>query len=202
MPADGVEPVEGEAPREKTPLEAAWQAVIRKRFGSEKAYEAHKGRLTTRVWGVYRTPFPLAIFGTTRHFDVSLKLPGELVETNGTIGGGGGVYWRFDAGEAFPTGYRMSCRSLEIRGGAVLLLTQLKPADRRKVLLKLVELITAGDDPLLAVLRASAAKRSWSPLEAYRRGLDRTKQADEVKRLDGLYRLLQLPLSGSGRAGT
>ena len=96
----------------------------------------------------------------------------------------------------------MSCRSLEIRGGAVPLLTQLKPADRRKVLLKLVELITADDDPLLAVLRASAAKRSWSPLEAYRRGLDRTKQADEVKRLDGLYRLLQLPLSGSGRAGT
>ena len=82
------------------------------------------------------------------------------------------------------------------------MLRGLKPADRRKVLLKLVGLIEADDDPLLAVLRSSAAKTSWSPLEAYRRGLDPKEQAEEVKRLEGLYRLLQLPLSGSGRAGT
>jgi len=81
-------------------------------------------------------------------------------------------------------------------------LKHFKPADRRKVLLKLVRLISADDDPLLAVLRSSADRKSWSPLVEYRRSLNRKKQAAEVKRLDGLYRLLQLPLSGSGRAGT
>ena len=196
------EPLEGDEPAKKTPLEAAWEVVIKQRFKSEEAYEAHRDRLTTRIWGVYRIPFPVAIFGTTRHFDVSLKLPGEVVETNGTIRGGGEVVWRFDAVEAFPTGYPMSCRSLETRGGAAALLRGLKPADRRKVLLKLVGLIEADDDPLLAVLRSCAAKTSWSPLEAYRRGLDPKEQAEEVTRLEGLYRLLQLPLSGSGRAGT
>jgi hypothetical protein len=69
-------------------------------------------------------------------------------------------------------------------------------------MLRLVGMIASDDDPLLSVLRRSAAKTSWSPLEVYRRSLDPKKQADEVKRLDGLYRLLQLPLSGSGSAGT
>lgn len=190
--------------REKklTPLEASWQAIVKKRFGSEKAYEARKGRLTTRIWGVYRSSFPFAIFGTVRPFDVSLRLPGEVVETNGTLSGGGEVVWRFNASEAFPTGYVMSCRSLETRDGSAVLLTKLAAADRRKLLLELVELIQDDKDPLLPVLRASATKKSWSPLEVYRRGLDRKEQAQELKRLDGLYRLLQLPLTGSGRAGT
>jgi len=196
------EPLEGNEPGKKTPLEASWESVIKKRFKSEEAYQAHRERLTIRIWGVYRIPYPVAIFGTIRHFDVSLQLPGEVVETNGTIRGSGEVVWRFDSGEAFPTGYPMSCRSLETRGGAAALLRGLKPADRRKVLLKLVGLIKADEDPLLVVLRSSAAKKSWSPLETYRRGLNRKEQAEEVKRLDGLYRLLQLPLSGSGRAGT
>ncbi len=193
---------EGDEVAKKTPLEEAWQGVIKRRFKSEEAYQAHRDRLTTRIWGVYRIPYPVAIFGTIRHFDVSLKLPGEVVETNGTIRGGGEVVWRFDSGEAFPTGYPMSCRSLETREGAAALLSGLKPVDRRKVVLRLVGLIEADDDPLLAVLRSSAAKKSWSPLEAYRGGLDRKEQAQELRRLDGLYRLLQLRLPGSGRAGT
>jgi hypothetical protein len=195
-------PLEGDEATKKTPLEEAWQAVIKRRFKSEEAYEAHRDRLTTRIWGVYRIPYPVQIFGTTRHFDVSLKLPGEVVETNGTIRGGGEVGWRFDAGEAFPTGYPMSCRSLETREGAAALLSGVKLVDRRKVLLRLVGLIEADDDPLLAVLRSSAAKKSWSPLEAYRGGLDLKEQAQELRRLERLYRLLQLRLPGSGRAGT
>jgi len=68
--------------------------------------------------------------------------------------------------------------------------------------LKLVDVVDGDSDPLMAVLRSCATKKSWSPLEVYRRGLDPKKQANEVKRLNRLYRLLELPLSGSGRAAT
>ena len=186
--------------RPPTRLEISWEAVVIKRFGSEKAFEKRSRHLSARIWGVYRTPF--LSLGGGRHFEVSLQLPGDVVETSGTITGAGEVAWRFPAAAAFPSGYRMDCRSLEIRPGAAELLKHFKPADRRKVLLKLVRLISADDDPLLAVLRSSADRKSWSPLVEYRRSLNRKKQAAEVKRLDGLYRLLQLPLSGSGRAGT
>lgn len=186
----------------RTRLEQSWKSVITKRFGSVEAYESGRDLLLTRIWGVYRIPYPVEIFGTTRQFDVTLSLPGAVVETNGTITDLGEVVWRFDSGQAFPTGYAMSCRSLETRDGANVLLRGLQPKDRRKAMLRLVGMIASDDDPLLSVLRRSAAKTSWSPLEVYRRSLDPKKQANEVKRLDGLYRLLQLPLSGSGSAGT
>ncbi|MDC0175605.1 hypothetical protein OAJ60_01605 [Planctomycetaceae bacterium] len=198
-PADGpADVLDGSRP--PTRLEISWEAVVIKRFGSEKAFEKRSRHLSARIWGVYRTPF-LSLQGG-RNFVVSLQLPGDVVETSGTITGAGEVAWRFPADKAFPSGYRMDCRSLEIRPEAAELLKHFKPADRRKVLLKLVRLIPGGDDPLLVVLRSSAARKSWSPLMEYRRSLDRKKQAAEVKRLDGLYRLLQLPLSGSGRVGT
>ena len=199
IPADGPAAGPDEA-RPPTRLEISWQAVVIKRFGSEKVFEKRARHLSTRIWGVHRTPF--LSLGGGRRFEVSLQLPGDVVETSGVISGGGEVTWRFSTTMAFPSGYRMTCRSLEIRPGAAELLKHFKPADRRKVLLKLVQLIPGEEDPLLPVLRSSADRKSWSPLVEYRRSLDRKKQAAEVKRLDGLYRLLQLPLSGSGRAGT
>ena len=186
----------------RTRLEQSWESVITKRFGSVEAYESGRDLLLTRIWGIYRIPYPVKISGTIRQFDVTLSLPGAVVETNGTITDVGEVAWRFDSRQAFPAGYAMSCRSLETRDGANVLLRGLQPKDRRKAMLKLVGMIASDDDPLLSVLRRSAAKTSWSPLEVYRRSLDPKKQVNEVKRLDGLYRLLQLPLSGSGSAGT
>ena len=185
-----------------TPLEESWQAIIKKRFGSEKAFEATRRRMTIRIFGVYRSPFPFVIFGTGRPFDVSLRLPGRVVETNGKITGEGTVVWNFAASEAFPLGYEMGCRSLETREQSAVLLAKLKPADRLGVLLKLVDLVDGDADPLVAVLRSCATKKNWTPLEVFRRGLDPKKQANEVKRLNRLYRLLELPLSGSGRAAT
>jgi hypothetical protein len=198
---DAGDVVDAEAVK-RTRLQQSWESVITKRFGSVEAYDSGRDLLLTRIWGVYRIPYPVAIFGTARQFDVTLSLPGAVVETNGTITDVGEVVWRFDSGQAFPTGYAMSCRSLEARDGADVMLGGLQPKDRRKAMLRMVGMIASDDDPLLSVLRRSAAKTSWSPLEVYRRSLDPKKQADEVKRLDGLYRLLQLPLSGSGSAGT
>ena len=180
----------------------AWQAVVKKRFGSEKAFDARTSQLATRIWGVYRPLFGMTLFGTSRQFDASMSLPGRVVETNGKITGEGTVVWNFAASEAFPLGYEMGCRSLETREQSAVLLAKLKPADRLGVLLKLVDLVDGDADPLTAVLRRCATKKSWAPLEVYRRGLDPKKQANEVKRLNRLYRLLELPLSGSGGAAT
>jgi len=180
----------------------AWQAVVKTRFGSGKAFDARTGQLATRIWGVYRPLFGMTLFGTSRQFDASLSLPGQVVETNGKITGAGMVVWQFEASAAFPLGFGMECRSLEAREQSAVLLAKLKPASRLGVLLKLVDVVDGDSDPLVAVLRSCATKKSWSPLEFYRRGLDPKKQANEVKRLNRLYRLLELPLSGSGRAAT
>ena len=93
----------------------AWQAVVKKRFGSEKAFDARTSQLATRIWGVYRPLFGMTLFGTSRQFDASMSLPGRVVETNGKITGAGTVVWDFAASAAYPLGYEMGCQSQKTR---------------------------------------------------------------------------------------
>lgn len=183
------------------PLETAWKVVVVRRFGSEAAYRQQAEILSTRIFGVYRVPFPIQLFGTARHFRVTLDVPGLIVTTTGTIEGDGRVEWNFRAADAFPLGFPMHCRSLEVTATAAELLGKFPAGQRRKTLLRLARLLGDADE-LVPVLRQCVKKKSWSALETHRRGLDPKAKPGMVKQLDRLYRLLDLPRTGSGRVGT
>ena len=92
-------------------------------------------------------------------------------------------------------------RMVEVTAAAAELLGKFPAGQRRKTLLRLARLLGDADE-LVPVLRQCVKKKSWSALETHRRGLDPKAKPGMVKQLDRLYRLLDLPRTGSGRVGT
>ena len=61
--------------------------------------------------GLYNAPFGSS---ENPYFAFDLHLPGQVVETSGTIKGPDHVLWRFTGERSFPDGYVMQARSIEI----------------------------------------------------------------------------------------
>jgi hypothetical protein len=79
----------------------------------EKQLASELGPHILRMTGPYNHPF--AFFGQrSPRFALDLRLPGELIETNGTIEGPDRTGWKFTADQSFPDGFAMKARSLEI----------------------------------------------------------------------------------------
>jgi hypothetical protein len=109
------------------------------------------GPLAVRVMGLYGYPLGF-LFRWRPRFDFALQLPGELVESNGTVFRNGRTRWKFADEEIFPDGYEMKARSLVIdRDGQKKVLGCVAIDDEEKAL-EFVELV--GDDaPLLEAVR-------------------------------------------------
>jgi hypothetical protein len=70
-----------------------------------------------RMTGLYHMPLSFMFRGGPK-FAFSLRLPGELTETNGTIDGRDATSWRFGEERLFPDGFEMKSRSLDWRPDA------------------------------------------------------------------------------------
>jgi hypothetical protein len=112
-------------------------------------------------------------------------MPGEIVETNGRLLGANRVRWDFEAAEAWPTGYPMTCRALEPRRDVQMALFDRTPLTERESMLAFCDLVAAADG-LDAVLRDCRDRKSLDPLFAHRR---KDEQA-----VTGLFKLLGMPL--------
>jgi hypothetical protein len=67
--------------------------------------------LVYEMTGPYNSPIDRS---ASPCFAFDLHLPGQVVETNGTLEGPGRVRWRFTGDQSFPDGYVMQARSIEI----------------------------------------------------------------------------------------
>jgi hypothetical protein len=94
---------------ETSPYSRAWKTFWERH---EAELDRELGPSILRMTGLYGWP-PLSAPGSPK-FAFTIALPGEVVETNGSRAGPGRVAWSFDAGQAFPDGFAMSARSLEI----------------------------------------------------------------------------------------
>ncbi len=139
----------------------AWTAAMVDYPGGELAFKEDIGKLARRIWGLHGAHY--FILGSQNPLRCVVKMPGVLVESNGTQLGDREVVWRFTAEEAFPTGYVMKARSISMWDG-VLPGMHLDWNKDRHNWLALVELVNA-DVRLAEVLRKCRQNRSLFPLE-------------------------------------
>jgi hypothetical protein len=93
-----------------TPFAKAWESFSKQ---VEKELKSKLLPSLLRMTGPYNFPFVIFTSQCPR-FALALQLPGELVETNGSINGPDRTSWKFGGDESFPDGYAMKARSLEI----------------------------------------------------------------------------------------
>lgn len=85
------------------------QERVPERFpGGEEALSARYANLATRVWGVNGM-----MFGDVESHRFTMTMPGIIVETTGLVLGASRVRWSFNSQDSYPSGYEMTCRSLE-----------------------------------------------------------------------------------------
>ncbi len=117
----------------------------------EKPLEQRAGRLLLRMFGLYNVPLAF-LFRGTPHYAFVLQLPGQLIETNGTILATGQTRWRFTGDQMFPDGYEMKARSLDFdREGQKKVLGRVA-IDNAAQALEFLELIQ-DEEPLLTAVR-------------------------------------------------
>lgn len=108
------------------------------------------GPLVPRMMGIYGVP--LIRLSPAPEFAFTLRLPGELVETNGIGQKGGRTRWAFTGDDIFPDGYEMRARSLEIDRDAQKKALGRVAIDDEETALEFLELLGV-DKPLLEAVR-------------------------------------------------
>lgn len=96
-------------PEGRTVYTERWEAYGQR---MEKEYKSKLEPPLLRMFGLYN--HPLLIFAPpSPRFAFSLRLPGEIVETNGALAGDA-ASWTFDGTQSFPDGFVMRARSFEV----------------------------------------------------------------------------------------
>ena len=160
-------------------LAASLQQAITVRHGSINNYIAKIAALVPRTFGTYLTGTMMPLYMLPEAtYQYRLKLPGQVIQTNGMRELNGDLVWTFADRDLAFTGQSLWARTIFVRDTAVYSLglrgfpSSLTDVDRVFGLL-----ITPGGTPrenLLKALRESVTSRSLSPLET----LANTKSED------------------------
>jgi hypothetical protein len=122
-------------------VEVAFERALIERFGDKETAHAQMSALLARQVGLHGVP----LLKAPQEFDVWLKLPGEVIETNGIVDEEGFLKWSFADQDIWPLGYRMTARSVlpvRIRNSQVLRKQKLSS---RQEMLKFLRLVTTDD---------------------------------------------------------
>jgi hypothetical protein len=167
----------------------ALEKVIATKYGGKEAYEARLETLALRTFGLH---YPGWLFNHCQ-FDYTLTMPGDVVETNGLLLTGNRVRWLFQAREAYPLGYDMTCRCVSGQAQAQRDLLKEQVLDTREALVQFVNL--AGSQPGLAeALRECRKQKKMKPLYEYHQKMrEAPGSSDPVRDVSRLLRLLKLP---------
>lgn len=145
----------------KSRLEKAGENFKQAWPGGSEELEAKTNRLGTRIFGVHGSTFD-----SPERFRFQLNVPGEIVETNGQIHSDGRVQWQFSGSDAWPSGFAMTVRSIDVQQTGVSILAGAKFKPSRQNLIRIVEIV--GDDRTLCkVLQSCREASSAAPLKAF-----------------------------------
>lgn len=151
---------------------------------------ATEAKITERIQQAMGAYPWLRIFGGGEKFEFTLRLPGRIVETNGLMNQDSSVSWTFGSGQAYPNGYEMSARSLEIDEAI-----QRKALGRVAITgtadaIKFIGLV-GRKGRLLYVVRSTFETGDLSALRDLK-----AQSPDELKRLDALRSMLHIENDG------
>jgi hypothetical protein len=133
-------------------MQQAFETKVVKRYGGSEALQLRLLALLVRVVGLYQFPFGRA------GFDAIVSVPGVVVETNGQTMAANRVRWQFDAAEAYPFGFTMSCRSLE-PDEAMIKQLGVRPFADRAAMKRYVELVSPHEGLRAALVKCRQAQR-------------------------------------------
>ena len=155
-----------------------------------EGYYGGMDALDRRAAILYQRMFGITPFDGERRFDVSLTLPGTIVDANGTLETESRVRWSFRLQEAFAFGNAMRCRSLAPDLAAQRAVLGSARLTSREGMLRYASMVE-GDDELLKVVRQAIAEKRAAPIEAYHSKLAADqKQADRAAKVAKLMALL------------
>ncbi len=155
-----------------------WRAAMADYPGGEAAFQQIAAKLMGRICGIHGGLF--GVLGSREPFRCSIKMPGVIIETNGTQLSEREVQWRFTALQAFPRGYAMKARSIVVCTDRFPGMRADWAKDRRNWL-TLVTL--AAKEPRIAkALRECRERRSLHPLEVLRTQQKDSDLTDDVHR--------------------
>ena len=164
-------------------LEKSVQRVIAQQYGGKNAFEERLQKLIQRLVGVHVANL------SSQYFHYSMEMPGVVIATNGRLETDQRVVWQFEADDAFPYGYTMSCQSLAANEEVQRQVLGKSSLTERAELLEYFDLVRGRED-LLAILRQCRQQNRLQPLLAYRRQLLDSGQTDGVQRVERLAALL------------
>ncbi len=156
--------------------------AIQERMKQDKVFEKRIRAAFLGAAGIYG-PFEFP-FSQAPVFEFVLRLPGELVETNGTGTEHGTTRWKFTSQEIYPDGYAMKARSLLIDRNAQKTTLGRAVIDDEKSAFEFMALVGA-DGPLLEAVRAFSKMGDRKLLTDLK-----TRNPDEAIRADKLRKLL------------
>jgi hypothetical protein len=178
---------------QSTVFAPSFKKVIETKYASSEEFERRMAELLARVFGLY---YSARIF-SNEHFDCTLTVPGEIVETNGQLLASSRVRWQFQAEAAYPLGYVMECRSLFVDAEAQKQLLPGAPLASREAMLELVSLV-AGKERLAEALVECRRKKSMAPLYEFRQRANTTAGGEQdVKSVERILKLCELPANMS-----
>jgi hypothetical protein len=172
---------EGVQGDEEQTLKQLEKEIVKRKYGSTDAFETRIQPLVRGIIGAY--PFSAA-----QKFNYTLTMPGEIVEMNGTLVTDKQIRWTFNASEAYPLGYTMSARSLEVVSDLKETSLEKNPLSKRADVIEFASIV-AGDDELLELVRKFAKTGRIERNEKHQ-PLVSTKEEDRQQRK--VRRLLQL----------
>jgi hypothetical protein len=152
---------------------ASMTTLVTRQYGSQEACEQHYLNLTARVIGLYLLPFTT----DNARFEYVMEMPGTIVETTGRLLTEKRVEWKFDAHQAFPFGFTMTCRSLESRDNVQQALLGKTPLDNRAAILEFAGLLDRQPG-LHRVLETCRDEGSLEPLHRHRRRLENQQRRE------------------------
>lgn len=159
-----------------------------KKYGDEHKDEidAKLAPLVIRMTGLYAYP-PISLTPGPQ-FAFGIRLPGWIIDTNGTSDEPGHITWNFRGQDLYPGGFEMKAESLDINREAQTRLLGRVAIDDVNSARALRDLL-AQDDDLADLLRRAAEKGDLAILRDFPAPMNNeTRRA----RLDDLKKLLQL----------
>jgi hypothetical protein len=183
-------PENSEKPYER--YNKAVEKVIAEKFGDSEAFEHGLEPLVARIFGLYAGD----LLGFPHDFRYTLKTPGPIVKTNGTLLSDRRVRWTFEGNDAYPFGYTMQCDSLVVQAGLEKELLGRQVLVDNETAFAYMDLLRSNP-ALREVMQACARAKSMAP---YYKASDESGAAStSEKALDALGKMLGLPKEPAGR---
>lgn len=132
------------------------------------AHPEHKEAMSAfvqRIWG-FGGPLGIGLFQQASQFSFRIKLPGEVISSDGMIAGAHDIEWKFRTAELFPLGKSMAARSIERQEFNV---PELHPSITKLSALRLAQLVdlVGNDTDLRTALQDCRASKSLEPLDQF-----------------------------------